>query len=84
MPSIPALSEGRIMIVTNVGGVAVDAAVSGAQVVAGRDKLREPSSGVLTNGITACGKNVWARRLDAGVKSCGGAKALPGRSTGFP
>ena len=47
------------MIVANVGWVAVDGAASGAQVVAGRDKLREPSSGVRTNGVAAYGKGVW-------------------------
>ena len=52
IPIIPTLQEGRIMIVANVGRGAVDAAASGAQVVAGRDQLRELSSGVLTNGAS--------------------------------
>ena len=47
------------------------------------DQLRERSQDVRTNGAEAYGKNVWARRLDAGVKSCGGAKAQPGRSAIF-
>ena len=72
------------MIVTNVGGDAVDATVSGAQVVAGRIKLRELSSGVLTNGAEAYGKDVWARRLDAGVKSCGGAESPTGLKCQLP
>jgi hypothetical protein len=45
--------------------------------------IRERSQDVLTSGAEAYGKNVWARRLDAGVKSCGGAKAQPGRSAIF-
>ena len=52
------------MIVTNVGGGAVDAAASGAQVVAGRDQLRERPGGVQTNGAVAYGKVVWIRRLN--------------------
>ncbi len=41
-------------------GNAVDATMSGAQVVAGRDQLREPSDGGQTDGILAYGKSVWA------------------------
>ena len=40
-------------------GDAVDATASGAQVVAGRDQLRELSSGGQTNGAEAYGKIVW-------------------------
>ena len=47
------------MIVTKRGRGAVDATVSGAQVVAGRDQLRELSSGGQTNGAEAYGKIVW-------------------------
>ena len=35
-------------------------------------------SGVQTTGVDAYGKNVWARRLDAGVKSCGRAENRTG------
>jgi hypothetical protein len=38
---------------------AVDAAASGAQVVAGRDQLRERSNGEPTNGAVAYGESVW-------------------------
>ena len=72
------------MIVTNVGRGAVDAAASGALVVAGRNQLRERSSGAQTNGVAAYGKNVWARRLDAGVKSCGGAESPTGLTCQLP
>ena len=51
------------MIVTKRGSGTVDAAVSGAQVVAGRDQLREPPNGGQTDGIVAYGKIVWIRRL---------------------
>jgi len=72
------------MIVTNVGRGAVDATVSGAQAVAGRDQLRERSGGAQTDGIEAYGKIVWARRLDAGVKSCGGAESPTGLMCQLP
>ena len=44
------------MIVTNVGRGAVDATVSGAQAVAGRIKLREPSSGVRRTALKRTGE----------------------------
>src|SRR5688572_27345388 len=43
-------------------GDAVDAAVSGAQAVAGRDQLRERPVGGQTDGIEAYGEIVWIRR----------------------
>ena len=72
------------MIVANAGGGAVDAAASGAQVVAGRDQFRELSSGGQTNGAEAYGKIVWTRRLDAGVKSGRGAKSPTGPRRRLP
>jgi len=51
--------EGRIRIVRDAGRDAVDAAASGAQVVAGRDQLRERSSGVPTSDVVAYGEVVW-------------------------
>ena len=72
------------MIVTKRGSGTVDAAVSGAQVVAGRDQLREPPNGGQTDGIEAYGKIVWTRRLDAGVKSGAGAEGPTGPRCRFP
>ena len=49
------------MIVTKRGpGTRWTRRVSGAQVVAGRDQLRERPDGGQTNGIVAYGKSVWA------------------------
>ena len=52
--------EGRIRIVRDAGRDAVDAAASGAQVVAGRDQLRERSYGEPTNDVVAYGEVVWS------------------------
>ena len=61
----------------------MDAAASDALGIAGRDKLRERSSGrkraVPKRTAKACGPDASL----VGVKSCGGAKARPGRSAGF-
>jgi hypothetical protein len=58
-PSRP--SEGRIAIVTDAGWDAVDAATSGAHVIAGRVLwARERSDGAQTNGAEADGKTVWS------------------------
>jgi hypothetical protein len=38
----------------------VDAAASGAQVIAGRVSTREQSNGALTNDVAADGKTVWS------------------------
>ena len=59
IPAIPSLSEGRRPSLPTLGRDAVDAAASGAQVVAGRDQLRERPDGVLTNGAASYGKVVW-------------------------
>ena len=48
------------MIVTNAGLDAVDAAASGAQVIAGRVQIRERSDGVPTNDAEADGEVVWS------------------------
>ena len=47
------------MIVANAGWDAVDAAASGAQVVAGRDQLRERPDGGQTTDAEAYGEIVW-------------------------
>jgi hypothetical protein len=75
LPSCP--SEGRIRIVRDAGQDVVDAAASGAQVVAGRDQLRERSSGTLTNDVVAYGEIVWV--LTASGLASSSAEAKPAR-----
>jgi hypothetical protein len=61
-----------------LGRDAVDAAALGVT----RDRRADFGlwviNGMLTNGADADGEIVWSWRLDAGVKSCGGAYAQPG------
>jgi hypothetical protein len=53
--------KGRIAIVTDAGRDAVDAAASGACVMAGRvDETCERSNGALTNEVAADGEAVWS------------------------
>jgi hypothetical protein len=49
-----------LAIVTTLGRDAVDAAASGAQVVAGRVQIRERSGGAPTNDAEAYGEVVWS------------------------
>jgi len=51
---------------------------------AGWRKTRERRNGAQTTGAVAYGKIVWIRRLDAGVKSCGGAESPTGPRCRFP
>ena len=48
------------MIVTSAGRDAVDAAASGAKVIAGRASACERSNGALTNDVAADGEVVWS------------------------
>ena len=61
----------------------MDAAASGAQVMAGRDQLRERSNGALTNGAVAYGKIVWTRRPLLASSLAEVLQAPPGRGAGF-
>ncbi len=64
-------------------GNAVDAAVTGAQMVAGRDQLRERPGGGQTDGIEAYGKIVWTRRPLLASSPAEALQARPGRGAGF-
>jgi len=75
--------EGRIRIVRDAGRDAVDAAASGAQVVAGRDQLRERPYGGQTDGIAAYGKIVWTRRPMLASSLAEVLMARPGQGAGF-
>ncbi len=64
IPRHPVPLRGALASVTNAGRVAVDAAASGVQVVAGRASARERSSGTRTNGALP-GEASWRRRVVA-------------------
>ena len=67
-----------------MGWGAVDATVSGAQAVAGRDQLRERPDGGQTDGTEAYGEIVWTRRPLLASSPAEVLQARPGLRRRFP
>ena len=72
------------MIVTNVGRGAVDATVSGAQAVAGRDQLRERSSGVRRTALKRTAKTCGPDASTLASSLAEVRKAQPGFTRQLP
>ena len=71
------------MIVTNVGRGAVDATVSGAQAVAGRDQLRERSSGARRTALQRTAKTCGPDASTLASSLAEVRKAQPGSRASF-